>query len=136
MTHQLTGVLIGKDESGKYYGYHGWSASHVGGGVSDVAPLWLDDEVVALVVQHEPSAWAIRSDRVDDNARRLVACWNACRDISTENLEDNAPVKELAHRYNGLLVALQEIVKNDPFNQSSAGIIARAAIEKATGVAA
>ena len=32
-----------------------------------------------------------------------------------------------------LLESLQEIVRNDPFNQSSAGIIARAAIAKATG---
>lgn len=30
-----------------------------------------------------------------------------------------------------LLAALEEIVKNDPFQQSSAGIIARAAIAKA-----
>ena len=35
-----------------------------------------------------------------------------------------------------LLAALKEIVKNDPYNQSSAGIIARAAIAKATGGAA
>ena len=34
-----------------------------------------------------------------------------------------------------LLAALQEIVKNDPYNQSSSGIIARAAIAKATGAA-
>jgi len=32
-----------------------------------------------------------------------------------------------------LLEALQEIVRNDPYNQSSAGIIARAAIARATG---
>lgn len=32
-----------------------------------------------------------------------------------------------------LLEALEEIVKNDPFNQSSAGIIARAAIAKSRG---
>lgn len=36
-------------------------------------------------------------------ARRLVACWNACEGISTENLEGNLPVKELAHRYNAAL---------------------------------
>ena len=34
------------------------------------------------------------------NARRIVACVNACAGISTENLEDNVPVKELARRYN------------------------------------
>lgn len=34
------------------------------------------------------------------NARRIVACVNACAGISTENLETNLPVKELARRYN------------------------------------
>ncbi len=34
------------------------------------------------------------------NASRIVACVNACAGISTENLEDNIPVKELARRYN------------------------------------
>lgn len=37
------------------------------------------------------------------NARRIVACVNACAGISTENLEDNLPVKELARRYNNAL---------------------------------
>ena len=37
------------------------------------------------------------------NARRIVACVNACAGISTENLEDNLPVKELADRYNAAL---------------------------------
>lgn len=32
--------------------------------------------------------------------RRIEACWNACHGISTENLADNQPVKELADRYN------------------------------------
>lgn len=39
-------------------------------------------------------------DQETENARRLVACWNACEGISTENLEDNAPVLDLARRYN------------------------------------
>lgn len=37
------------------------------------------------------------------NARRIAACVNACAGISTENLEDNLPVKELADRYNAVL---------------------------------
>lgn len=51
------------------------------------------------------------------NARRIVACVNACAGISTENLEENLPVKELARRYNVtidqrevLLAALREIL--------------------------
>ncbi|OZA27567.1 MAG: hypothetical protein B7X93_08820 [Hydrogenophilales bacterium 17-61-9] len=52
------------------------------------------------------------------NARRIVACVNACAGISAENLEDNLPVKELALRYNAVLqqrdetlALLQEIAK-------------------------
>ena len=41
--------------------------------------------------------------RVVANNRRIVACVNACEGISTENLEDNLPVKELADRYNAVL---------------------------------
>ena len=54
-------------------------------------------------------------DENNANARRLAACWNACDGISTKNLEDNLPVKELATRYNtvlaqrdALLVALRQ----------------------------
>lgn len=39
----------------------------------------------------------------EDDARRIVACVNACAGISTENLEENLPVKELARRYNKTL---------------------------------
>ena len=38
-----------------------------------------------------------------DNARRIVACVNACAGISTENLEDNKPIIELARAYNEAL---------------------------------
>ena len=41
--------------------------------------------------------------KAKENSRRLTACWNACEGISTENLEDNLPVKELADRYNAVL---------------------------------
>lgn len=36
-------------------------------------------------------------------ARRIVACVNACAGISIENLENNVPVKDLAHRYNAVI---------------------------------
>lgn len=48
-------------------------------------------------------------------ASRIVACVNACEGINPEAV----PL---------MLAALNEIVANDPFNQSSAGIIARKAI--------
>ena len=53
--------------------------------------------------------------KAEENSRRLTACWNACEGISTENLEYNLPVKELAQQYNEairqrdeLLVALEK----------------------------
>ena len=45
------------------------------------------------------------------NARRIVACVNACSGISTDNLEDNLPVKELARRYNEALKQRDELLK-------------------------
>jgi hypothetical protein len=81
------GMLVGKDESGKYNGDHGWSASHDDDGSSASAPLLLNGEVVALVVSHHKSLWVDPSKKMDANARRLVACWNACDGISTETLE-------------------------------------------------
>ena len=35
--------------------------------------------------------------------RRVAACLKACEGISTQNLEDNVPVLELARRYNVVL---------------------------------
>ena len=37
------------------------------------------------------------------NKRRIAACLKACEGISTNNLEDNVPVLELARRYNVVL---------------------------------
>ncbi|GLS13636.1 hypothetical protein [Hydrogenophaga electricum] len=45
------------------------------------------------------------------NARRLEACWNACDGISTENLENNLPIKELALRYNAALKQRGELLR-------------------------
>lgn len=42
-----------------------------------------------------------------EQARRIAACWNACEGLSTENLEDNLSVRELARRYNAALTALR-----------------------------
>ena len=56
--------------------------------------------------------------KAEENARRIVACLNACEGISTENLEDSLPVKELAQQYNEairqrdeLSAALEEITQ-------------------------
>ena len=41
--------------------------------------------------------------KAEENSRRLTVCWNACEGISTENLEDNKPIIELANDYNAVL---------------------------------
>jgi len=118
------------------------SAQHTQGplAVNPVRPDQICTEDVRLVV-----AQAIGYSNVDKtiaNARRLVACWNACVGVSTENLEDNAPVKELAERYNAVLAqrndllrALRKIITAE--NRNRMTVIASAAIDnwiaKATG---
>ena len=48
----------------------------------------------------------------DANARRIVVCVNACAGITTENLEDNVSVKELAHRYNKTIRQRDELLEH------------------------
>ena len=43
--------------------------------------------------------------------RRIAACVNACAGISTENLEDNISVAELARRYNEALKQRDELLE-------------------------
>ena len=84
------------------------------------------------------------ADVHEANARRIVACVNACEGISTENLEDNRPVKWLAQQYNEvvkqrdeLLEALQALMDDEaPIDEKHWNDCcdkARAAILKATG---
>ena len=50
---------------------------------------------------------------ISDNpeaASRLAACLNACDGVSTENLENNLPVKELATRYNAVLAQRDDLL--------------------------
>lgn len=51
------------------------------------------------------------------DARRLVACWNACQGITTESLEDNGVADmsmalALCNKIDRLAVALKDIVKS------------------------
>ena len=48
---------------------------------------------------HTKALWSFKGN----DARRVVACLNACEGISTENLEDNKPIIELANDYNAVL---------------------------------
>lgn len=45
-----------------------------------------------------------------NDSRRYRACVNACAGISTENLEDNLLVKELARRYNEIIKQRDELL--------------------------
>ena len=73
--------------------------------------------VTVVVEQDWPEfelVWEMIKARVTgkgNDARRVVACLNACAGISTENLEDNLPVKELADRYNAVLKQRDELLE-------------------------
>ena len=72
----------------------------------------------ALAIPRDTSARCLRcgesegGDEMSENKheRRVSACVNACAGISTENLEDNLPVKELARRYNKALKQRDELM--------------------------
>lgn len=77
----------------------------------------------------------------DANMRRLAACWNACKHVSTDLLEEfPAPFSELRARHDQMLKALQGLLAvvnvriDDPRTEQFDA--ARAAIAKATGGAA
>ena len=115
-----------------------WRIDDVGVGFEIAA----GNEVVAQVQQvYGDHTHKIRRG----NARRIVACVNACEGISAENLEENKPIIELARAYNvslrqrdDLLAALRSAV-NDADGWGLADDecgwlpIARAAIARATG---
>ena len=76
-----------------------------------------EDDPRAIVTKGNPmlSLLSVGEDGLaimyeEADARRIVACVNACAGISTENLEDNLPVKELARRYNKALRQRDELL--------------------------
>lgn len=119
-------------------------------------------------IKHTPEPWQVHQDASGDvfissaktsfhiaeigsegdeavipDARRIVACVNACRGLPTDELEQKGVVAAVGTQLLGLesqrdelLAALEEIAGCDPCHQSSAGAIARAAIAKAKGGAA
>ena len=50
----------------------------------------------------------------EENARRIVACVNACRGIGTDGLEQHGLVSLLATQRDELLAALQRLISSDP----------------------
>ena len=82
--------------------------------------------LVAVVVEQDwpefELVWEMIKARVTgkgNDARRVVACLNACEGISTENLEDNLPVKELADRYNALQKHCDGFAKQAAFQRDA-----------------
>ena len=100
------------------------------------APDW---HVVAVV---SPADSVNHADEA--NARRIVACVNACAGVDTDLLEDgelDKPTmlvmqenKDLKHRCDELLAALDEISKLPSYRQDECSEMARDAIAKANGV--
>ena len=60
------------------------------------------DCVATMQVSNQPG-WL-------EDAERLVACWNACNGITTENLQQNLPVKMLAESYNAAIAHLHALL--------------------------
>ena len=86
-----------------------WSAVYDGYGSSATRGLAIEGgHIIALAVEHNANLFSDPDPM--ENARRLVACWNACDGISTENLEDNQPVKELAEKYNAAFAQRDELL--------------------------
>ena len=94
-----------------------------------------------MTMKHTPGPWFYGRQNENESGAKPIAYLSASRDPRNFTVwafadrvrasqEDDARLIAAAP---DLLAALQEIVKNDPYHQSSAGIIARAAIAKATG---
>lgn len=86
--NHYTGQLVGKDKDGKY-AENPWSIDHEEDHNSTMVGLsTASGRIVALVV-NDDSRRPLRSHEaeLDANARRLVACWNACAGKSTDLLE-------------------------------------------------
>lgn len=72
--------------------------------------------------------------------RRIAACLKACEGISTQNLEDNVPVLELALRYNAVLrerdalrAKIAEMEKQEPVAKVTRNAAGQIRLEDAQG---
>lgn len=68
--------------NGSYNSGHNWSVIDEEADTSCAAPIWADGKVVAFVVTTQYS-----DTEMDANARRIVACVNACAGTPTRGLE-------------------------------------------------
>lgn len=89
------------------------------GHITHLCPVDAEDMSILTVVDHEGVKFAAVYHSED--ARRLVACWNACLGMSTAGVETVANLggienklrvtSELVRRRDELLVALKELVQ-------------------------
>lgn len=131
------GQLVAFDKAGVSPSHGGWNATHSESRYSCSRAICdSKGEVVALVVRAVNTSLSGADTR--PNARRLVACWNACEGLDIEFLEKLAPKRlanqfttycELVAQRDVLLAALKEIEKIVEQNRMPEGI-AKAAIAK------
>ena len=96
-----------------------WPAARQGDGyrtpTTQIAWLLASSTIDRLKLYRAP---AQKENEMTADKRRIDACLKACEGISTQNLEDNVPVLELARRYNALLrdnTALRAKVETIPY---------------------
>lgn len=110
------------------------------GHITHLCPVDAEDMSILTVVEHESVKFAAVYHSED--ARRLVACWNACEGIRTEALEHRShmlkagddQITMLTAQRDELLAALHLLVAGIENNVSPTFIplqMARAAIAKA-----
>lgn len=125
---------VGVDpKTGRFRNTH-WDAVNERVSSSMSAPIKSGRETVALVVM---AGWE-NKEKLHANARRIVACVNACEGISTESLEENKPVARLAHQFNKSVKQLDVLMKalltiSEESTDYEAREHALAAIAKVTG---
>lgn len=117
------------------------SAQHTPGRLKAIKhSIYSDDEGHSVAMTFLIS----QSEHDEANARRLVACWNACEGISTESLESGQPMMAVFQKEQSradraevgrdeLLAALKHIASHGNKMDFDAVAYARAAIAKAGG---
>lgn len=70
----------------------------------DVDKRWIVPEAVTSTAVALVEHW--------QDAERMVACWNACMGISTENLETNTPFLQAIQRWNDSYKLLHDVLEH------------------------
>ena len=80
------------------------SGQHTQGRLKCDGQCHLDDG--CLLVEDCAEIHCVASADHPDDARRLAACWNACEDIPTADLEAGATLAEICAKSNGYQIKL------------------------------